>query len=305
MATTDSVPQQSLLAQALVSTANAIFIADDNAKIVWANAAFMRLSGYAPDEILGSTPSILKSGKQDPGFYAQLWKSISSGNSWRGELVNQRKDGSLYTADETITPLFDEHGKITHFIAIQHDITDQKRERERFRHLAYHDLLTDLPNRAHFFRDQQQAIMQARRSGRMLAILFIDLDKFKPVNDSLGHQIGDQLLSAVADRLRAAVRQADLLARVGGDEFAILLHDLPDSQVAIALAGKLVEALARPFVVHGQKIVVSASIGIAFYPGDGDDAQAVLAHADQAMYQAKCAGGNSFQVYDTSAESAH
>ena len=289
---------QSLLAQALVSAANAIFITDEAGQIIWVNDAFARLSGFAPEDAIGRTPAILKSGRQSPSFYKQLWQTILSGHVWQGEVVDQRKDGSLYMVDEIITPLFDAQGAITHFIAIQHDITQFRQEGERDRHLAYHDVLTGLPNRAHFLGIQQRAISDAERTQRMLATLFLDLDGFKPINDTFGHHTGDQLLIAVADRLRAGVRQADTVARFGGDEFAVLVTDLLDREVAAALACKLLGAIGRPFMLRGQKINVSASIGIAIYPSDGENPETLLINADNAMYQVKHRGGNNYQFYD-------
>jgi len=295
----------SLLAHALASTASAILITDSSGEIVWINEAFSRLSGYLPEELIGRTPALLKSGKQSHAFYSELWQTILEGKVWQGEVVDQRKDGSLYMVDEIITPLFDRQGGITHFIAIQHDITQQRKSSEREHHLAYHDALTDLPNRLHFLDLQQQAISHARRTQNMLATLFLDLDRFKAVNDTLGHHAGDLLLSAVAERLRSAVRQADVVARFGGDEFAVLLTNLPDAGVAVALARKLLELLARPFVLRGEKIEIGASIGIAIYPADGEDAETLLMNADKAMYQAKCRGGNSYQLFGEMTPTLH
>jgi diguanylate cyclase len=297
--------EPSLLAHALASTASAILITDRSGEIIWINDAFSRLTGYLPEDVIGRTPAVLQSGKQSYAFYSELWKTILEGNVWQGEVVDQRKDGSLYTVDEIITPLFDQQGGITHFIAIQHDITQQKKSSERDHHLAYHDALTDLPNRLHFLDLQQQAISYARRTQNMVATLFLDLDRFKPVNDMLGHHTGDLLLSAVAERLRSAVRQADVVARFGGDEFAVLLTNLPDADIAVGLAGKLLEVLARPFVLRGEKIEISASIGIALYPADGEDPDTLLMNADKAMYQAKCRGGNRYQLYGETASTLH
>jgi len=300
----DKAALESLLAHALTSAASAIVITDRDGKIVWINEAFTRLCGYGADELIGRTPAILKSGKQAGLFYAQLWKTILAGEVWQGEIVDQRKDGSLYTVDEIITPLVDRQGAVTHFIAIQHDVTMRKQESERDHQLACQDFLTSLPNRANFSSVHQQAVLQAQNSHSVLATLFLDLDNFKPVNDTLGHGVGDELLIAVADRLRSAVRHTDLVARIGGDEFAILLTELPSVDVARQLAQKLVDTIARSFILQGQKIHVSASIGIAVYPKDGKEPEALLKHADKAMYHAKCEGGNNYQFYTPDMESA-
>ncbi|HJW55465.1 MAG TPA: diguanylate cyclase [Burkholderiaceae bacterium] len=302
---TQQSPPQPLLAQALASVANAIFITNEVGQIIWVNDAFSQLSGYSSEDAIGRPPAILQSGRHRHAFYAQLWQTILAGHVWQGEIIDQRKDGSLYTVDEVITPLFDAQGTITHFIAIQHDITQLKQESERDHHLAYHDILTDLPNRALFLGVQQKAISHAKRTQHMLATLFLDLDGFKPVNDTLGHHTGDQLLTAVADRLRASVRQTDTVARFGGDEFAVLITDLLDTEVASTLARKMLDAIARPFVLRGQKINVSASIGIAIYPSDGEDPETLLINADKAMYQAKCHGGNNYQIYNPAPPQIH
>lgn len=302
---TPQSPPQPLLAQAMTSVANAIFITDKTGQIIWVNDAFSRLSGYSPEDAIGQMPDILQSGRQSDVFYTQLWQTILAGRVWQGEVVDKRKDGSLYTVDEVITPLFDAQGDITHFIAIQHDITQQKQESERDHHLAYHDILTGLPNRALFLGVQQRAISYAKRKKNMFATLFLDLDGFKPINDTLGHPTGDQLLIAVGERLRAGVRQADTVARFGGDEFAILINDLVDTDVATALARKLLDAVSQPFVLNGQKINISTSIGIAIYPFDGEDPDTLLANADKAMYQAKKRGGNSYELYTTTRSQVH
>lgn len=294
-------PPQFLLAHALASAANAIFITDETGQIIWVNDAFSRLSGYSMEDTIGHTPAILQSGKQNTSFYAQLWRTILAGNVWQGEVVDRRKDGSFYTVDEIITPLFNEQGQITHFIAIQHDITQRKQESDQDHHLAYHDALTGLPNRAYFLGEQQQAISHAKRNQQMVATLFLDLDNFKPINDTFGHSAGDQLLIAVAERLRAAVRRGDTVARFGGDEFAVLLTDLVDTKIATMLACKLLDTLSRTFVLRGQKMNISASIGISIYPNDGTEPETLLMNSDKAMYQAKFYGGNNYQLYDAAA----
>ncbi len=238
-----SSDQQDLLANALSSIANAVFITDRDGRIVWANEAFSRLSGYATHEALGRSPAMLKSGRQDAEFYRELWQTILAGSVWRGEVVERRKDGSLYAVDETITPLCDAAGNITYFVATLHDTTLRKKEGDRDHFLAYHDSLTGLPNRALFLRLLEQALAHCARSARRLAVLFIDLDHFKPVNDTLGHQLGDLLLATVAERLRASVRKSDVVARLAGDEFTVIQTDIVDVRPARALARTLVRAL--------------------------------------------------------------
>lgn len=289
------LPQESLLATALTAVANAIFITDCMGRIIWANQAFSRLSGYPLDEVLGHTPALLKSGMQSASFYAELWRTILAGKVWRGLIVDRRKDGTLYTADETITPLVDGQGVMTHFIAIQQDIPLRKEENERDHYLAYHDVLTGLPNRALFLDLQRQAMCRTQHMHRILALLFLDLDNFKPVNDTFGHIIGDRLLLAVAERLSAAIRKSDTVARFGGDEFAILLPDLLDTRAAVTLARKLIATIARPFVIAEQKIHVAVSIGIAIYPADAEEPEELIRKADQAMYLVKRRGGNNYQ----------
>lgn len=287
--------QPDLLIKALTAAANAIFIADKTGHIIWVNEAFCRLSGYAAEDALGRTPAFLKSGKQDESFYRDLWQSVLAGGVWRGEVVEQRKDGGLYTVDEVITPLRNDEGEVTHFVAIQHDITSSKQKSEQERFLAYHDVLTALPNRAYFLRTLQQAIDRAARTQHVVAVSFLDLDNFKPTNDAFGHHFGDRLLVAVGERLSAAVRRTDTVARLGGDEFAILQADLPDANVAATLAEKLLRSVAQPFVLDGKTVHVTASIGIAVYPTNGEDADTLLRNADNAMYRAKNLGRNGYQ----------
>jgi diguanylate cyclase (GGDEF)-like protein/PAS domain S-box-containing protein len=289
------LPQQPLLASALGSVANAIFITDGAGRIIWANPAFSRLSGYSLEEMFGSTPAIITSGMQSQSFYAEFWSTILAGNVWRGVMVDRRKDGTLYTMDETVTPLFDRDGVVTHFVAIQNDITLRKQQDERDHYLAYHDVLTGLPNRALFLDIQRQALFHAKRAQHLVAIQFLDLDKFKPVNDSFGYDVGDRLLLVVAGRLSAAIRKSDTVARFGGDEFTILLPALIDAGVVEALVRKLIDTMARPFVVADHRLQISASIGISIYPTDGEDPDELMRKADQAMYLAKNRGGNSYQ----------
>lgn len=288
---------QPLLARALEAAANAVFIADRNGRIVWVNDAFCRLSGYGRDEAIGRTPGLLKSGRQSADFYRELWETILAGRTWQGEVVERRRDGSLWTANQVITPLLDESGAITHFVAIQHDVTANAEAREAIERLAFHDSLTGLPNRASFLESLGRAIARASVEHRMLALLYLDLDDFKPVNDALGHAAGDQLLIAVAERLRGAVRKTDVVARLGGDEFAVLLTDVAHPDVAGALAAKLVERISQPYMLNRRRIAVGGSIGISLFPRDGATTDELLSRADAAMYAAKAEGRRRYRHF--------
>jgi diguanylate cyclase (GGDEF)-like protein/PAS domain S-box-containing protein len=291
--------EQGLLAKALATAADSVFITDHTGRIVWVNEAFSERSGFSPQEAVGQTPSFLKSGRQNASFYRELWQTILAGQVWRGEVVERRKDGSLYTADEVITPLRDDKGTVTHFVAVHHDISLRKQEAEREHFLAYHDALTGLYNRVLFLDLLQQAIARSKRSLYPLALLFLDLDNFKLINDTFGHETGDRLLIAVAERLGAAVRKTtDAVARLSGDEFAILQTGLNDRQAALSLARKLLHSISQPFVLEGRKVQIGVSIGIAMYPTDGDLPDVLLRNADKAMYLAKSRGGGDCQLYD-------
>jgi len=288
-----------LLAKAVATAADPIFITDQTGRIVWINEAFSERSGYSAQEAVGQTPGFLKSGTHDASFYRELWQTILAGRVWRGEVVERHKDGSLYTADEVITPLRDDKGTVTHFVAIQHDVTLRKQAAEREHYLAYHDALTGLYNRVLFLDLLQQAIARSAQSLHPLALLFLDMDNFKQINDTFGHETGDRLLVAVAERLSAAVRKtADAVARLSGDEFAILQTGLNDPQAARSLAHKLLHSISQPFVLQGRKVQTRVSIGIAIYPADGKVPDELLRNADKAMYLAKSRGGGNCQFYD-------
>jgi diguanylate cyclase len=287
--------QRQLLLRALEAAANAVLVAKRDGTIVWVNDAFCRQSGYSRGHAIGRAPRLLKSGKQPRTFYRGLWETILSGRAWQGELVERRRDGSHYTVREVITPLLDSRGRVTHFIAIQHDVSSAAKQYARIQRLAYHDALTGLPNRKLFLERLRRAIRRARAQRGMLAVMFLDLDRFKRVNDSLGHTFGDRLLKAVAERLRAAVRKVDPVARLSGDEFTILLEHLRGPAVAGALAKKLVALMRQPFAIDGRRLTIGASVGIGLYPKDGKSADALLARADAAMYRAKGSRGGGYR----------
>jgi diguanylate cyclase (GGDEF)-like protein/PAS domain S-box-containing protein len=280
-----------LLEAALAGVDNAVYITNANASILWANRAFTQLSGYATEEIIGKTPELFV---QDADFYQHLWQTIKNGRTWHGDIVNIRQNGIRYTVNQTITPLLNANSQVSHCVAILEDITERKIAEERIRHTANYDLLTDLPNRGLFFDRLGQALALARRDGLAGALLFLDLDHFKEVNDQLGHAAGDSLLIAVARRLRDQVRESDTVARLGGDEFTVILPSLRDGNDAVRVADNILAAIAQPFLLAGGKAKVGVSIGIALFPAHGNTVEHILNAADNAMYLAKKAGRNCY-----------
>ena len=288
-----------LFEAALNAVANGIIITDVTSAIEWANPAFTEITGYELSEVLGRNPGeMLNSGKQDSRFYQGMWQAIRAGRVWSGELVNRRKDGSLFDEALTISPVTDSDGKIRHFVAVTQDISERKASEERVQHLANHDQLTDLPNRMLLSDRLSQSLAQVRRERGTLALMFLDLDDFKPVNDTLGHDVGDLLLKEVALRLRAcAPRNSDTVARLGGDEFVILLAQIEKSADAVVVARKVLTALRRTFVIGPHRIDISTSIGIAVYPEHGEEVSRLLKNADTAMYHAKKSGRGCYRFF--------
>lgn len=280
-----------LAAAIFAATDEAMLITDEREIILSVNPAFERVTGYHAAETVGRTPRMLSSGHHDPAFYAEMWATLHRHGHWHGEIWNRRKSGELYAQRITLSILRDPEGRVINYVAVFNDITDSKREADRMRRLANHDSLTRLPNRVLLHDRLDQALSQAARDGASLAVLFLDLDGFKKVNDSQGHLMGDRVLEAVAERLCGCVRESDTIARLGGDEFVILLPDVKSGADAEKLAEKLLAVLSRPFVFAEGEAAVGASIGIATYPRDGEDGEALLAAADQAMYRAKRKGG--------------
>ncbi len=282
---------------AIEAAAESVVITDANGVIEYVNPAFTRMTGYTSDEAIGNRPSLVKSGRHAQSFYSHLWGTITSRNIWRGEITNRRKDGSLYTEVMAIAPVLDASDTIRHYVAIKHDITERKDMEARLEHLAHFDVLTDLPNRALFYDRLGRAIAMAKRNGSAIGLLFIDLDGFKEVNDEHGHDVGDHLLRAVAQRLQNVVRESDTVARMGGDEFTVILKNITEPINAEAVAGKLVASLSQPFQLDAAQFRVGASIGIALYPQQGEDVETLVACADKAMYTVKRKGKNNYAVY--------
>lgn len=285
------------LATTVEQTGDAVAITDSSGRLEYVNRAFEEITGYRRREVLGNTMAFLKSGLQTADFYRNLWATIRAGRVFRARLANRRKSGEIYYEEKTISPVRDAAGRITHFVSTAKDVTDRVRAEERLHQLANFDTLTGLPNR-HLFMDRlAQTIALRARDGRPMALLYLDLDRFKLINDTLGHAAGDELLRLGAERLRASVREVDTVARLGGDEFTVILSQLGATGDARRVIEKLLTAFSAPFPVFERSLYVSLSIGAALYPQDGQDASTLLKHADVAMYDAKSAGRNRYAFY--------
>lgn len=289
--------QLRLWARVFESASEGIMITDAERRIIAVNQAFLTLSGYSMNEVLGQSPRILKSGRQNPDFYRDMWVAIEETGSWRGELWSRRKNGEEFPEWLAITAVSDMRGHTTHYIGIFVDITERKQSDERIRFLAHFDPLTGLPNRALLTARLEMGLSMCDRTGRQLAVLFLDLDRFKTVNDSLGHGVGDLLLQQVAARIRPCVREQDTVARLGGDEFVVVLADIRGGEDAAMVASKILDAHLPPFCLGEFELNVSPSIGIAVYPDNGRDADTLIKNADSAMYSAKQKGRNNFQYF--------
>ncbi|MDF9391798.1 MULTISPECIES: bifunctional diguanylate cyclase/phosphodiesterase [Methylococcus] len=274
-----------------------IMVTDANGVIVAVNPAFSDMTGYSPEEAVGKTPAFLQSGRHGKEYYAALWRAIDQEGSWQGEFWNRRKNGELFAVLETIVAVRDEAGATVNYIGVAADISSLKAAEEHIHHLAYYDPLSSLPNRRYLMERAEYALALAERRKEELAVVFLDVDHFKDVNDSLGHQVGDELLVRVAAQIKEFTRDTDTVARLGGDEFALLLPDLGRDAVS-QVAEKILVALRKPFEHSGQAFAVTGSIGIALYPHDGTDFETLLRNADTAMYHAKQQGRNRFRFYD-------
>ncbi|OIQ98399.1 cyclic di-GMP phosphodiesterase Gmr [mine drainage metagenome] len=286
-----------LARQVIEASLDGVMIVNEDGLVDYVNPAFTRLTGYAATEILGRNPRLLQSGLHDAGFYDGMWQALRERGYWMGEVWNRRKDGEIYAEWLTINTIRDHNGRITKYSGTFSDITEKKNDEERVRSLAYSDSLTQLPNRRLFSDRLEQGIAAAHRNGGQMAVMFLDLDLFKRINDSLGHDVGDMVLVCVAQRLQDCLREGDTVARLGGDEFAILLPTLQDPADAARLAERLIEAMRHPIPAAGHSLRVTTSIGIALYPEDATTPDGLLKCADQAMYQSKEVGRNRFHLY--------
>ena len=286
-----------LYANVFEHSGEAILITDSAQHILAANPAFSRLTGYAIDDIQGANPSILASGLTPAETYQSMSAALEEAGYWQGEVVDQRKDGTLYPKWMAISEVRDREGNITHYVASFTDISERKQAEAQISQLAYHDALTGLLNRFSLNSQMEQALAMARREHRALAVMFLDMDRFKIINDTLGHAVGDELLIIVAHRLRENVRDSDIVARLGGDEFVVVLTEVEDATAAARLADKILHVLTQTYRIGENELHSTASIGLAFYPNDGKDSETLMKNADTAMYHAKSQGRNNVQFF--------
>lgn len=285
------------IARAAALSPEAVMITDARGEILYANAACEAMSGYSAAELLGRTPAVLKSGAHDERFYRRLWQTILAGGVYRGVILNRRADGELFHEDKIIQPLLDAGGCPAHFLSSGRDVTALMRELELLRHSASHDGLTNLPNAGLFADRLEQLLRRAWRREEAFALAVTDIDRFKAINDRLGHAAGDSVLQQVAARLRQCVRDSDTVARLGGDEFGVILSGAGTPAAADGVLRKMVSFVSAPMRLDEGMAAASLSVGACFFPGDGNDAAALRLHADRAMYRAKRAGGNGLRFH--------
>ena len=287
-----------LTAKVFENTMEGITITDKDSNILEVNDAFTRITGYARDEIIGKKPSILQSGLQDKGFYEAMWRSIMTTGHWRGDIYNRRKDGEVYPETLTISTITDSQDRVTNYVGVFSDITLLKQHERQLEHIAHFDALTGIPNRVLLADRLQQAIAFSKREKKLLAVCYLDLDGFKAINDSMGHEAGDQVLIEISRRIKNSVREGDTVARLGGDEFVVLLSGLGTPEEYPGSLDRILETVSEPIFVVDKLFKISASIGVSLYPHDADDPDILLRHADQAMYTAKQTGRNRYYLYD-------
>lgn len=283
-----------LTASIIESAAESIMVTDARNIIRSVNPAFEKSTGYKAGEAIGRTPALLKSGHHDQSFYRTMWDTLNKVGQWQGEIWNRHKSGEIYPEWLSISAIKDYQQRVSHYVGIFSDAHTQEYIMERLHYLAYYDGLTGLPNRRLFLDRLNTAISHARRDKHMLAVMFVDLDQFKQINDTLGHKVGDELLIGVTERMKGCLRDEDTLARLAGDEFTVLLPFIPHPDAAANVARKFLDCCAQPLHIGGNELCITASIGIGVYPDDGEDADSLLHHADLAMYRIKESGRNGY-----------
>ncbi len=293
----DTTKELSLSASVFHNSAEGVLITDANSTILSVNPAFTEITGYSAAEAIGRKPSLLHSDRNEPAFYQAMWRALNGEGCWKGEIWNRRKDGEAFLEWLTINRIDDSNGVPVRYVSVFHDITELRRRDEQIRHLAFHDALTGLPNRALFEDRLRHAIARLQREGGHLSVAFVDFDQFKIVNDSHGHDIGDLLLQEAATRIKSCLRVADTVARMGGDEFVILMEDMRPDKSCADLAEAIIAEISRPMEIRGHTVQIGASIGISFFPQDGTHPVELMKRADLAMYAAKSAGRNTFRFF--------
>ncbi|WP_300438590.1 EAL domain-containing protein [Zoogloea sp.] len=286
-----------LASRVFESSREGIIITDPETRILAVNPSFVKITGFSAADVIGKRPKLLASGRHDPDFYRNMWKKIQETGSWSGEIWNRRIDGSVYPEHLDICAVRGENGEVLHYVGTFLDLTERKAAEDRIRQLAEFDILTRLPNRSLFSDRLAQAMALAERESKRVAVFVIDLDRFKTVNDSLGHAIGDEILQEVSLRLRRLVRHSDTVSRLGGDEFAVLLTGLDQPAQTLPVARKILESLSEPYLIREHDLQITPSIGIALYPDNGSDTGTLLQNADAAMYHAKHLGRSNFQFF--------
>lgn len=290
--------QLKLIGEVFENTGEGIMITDPDGTIVDVNAAYCKIMGYRREQVIGENPKLLSSGRHDKKFYENMWRSIKEEGHWIGEVWDRRSSGELFPKWLNINTVYDETGTITHYVGTFSDISALKDVEEQLQRLAYYDALTGLPNRILFQDRMQQEITVCNRHALKFAVMFLDLDRFKNVNDTLGHSAGDELLIEVAHRITASLRENDTVARLGGDEFTIIMRETDKVDAVAQIANKVIDALSRPFNLMGHEVHLGASIGIALFPADGASVDELTKHADSAMYEAKKAGRGQYHFFN-------
>lgn len=286
-----------LLARVFECTSEAVMITDAGNRILEVNPAFSKMTGYLPEEVIGQDPRILASGDTPRSTIERMWKALNQEGSWEGEVWDRKKDGGVYLKMLKISTAYDEKGQVENYIANFHDISERKKAEDRLHHMAHHDPLTGLSNRASLEAQMVRALASAKREGSIIGVMLIDMDNFKQVNDTLGHNVGDELLIQIAHRLTDSVRASDLVARIGGDEFVVILHHIESNMAVAGIASKILRNLGASYCVEPHMLYSTPSIGVALFPADGVDPATLLRNADSAMYHAKAQGRNNFQFF--------
>lgn len=274
-----------------------IMVTDHNQTIVYVNATFTELTGYTMADVVGQSPRVLSSGRHSADFYRTMWNTIAETGAWQGEIWNRKKNGEVYVEELSITQVKDSQGQVAHYVGIFKDITLRKQLEAQIRHQAQHDWLTGLPNRILLQERLDEAIREAEQAQGQIGLLYVDLDRFKWVNDNLGHHVGDKLLKQVADRIKLCLNDRDTIARMGGDELVILLPAVAGQEECNAIASRILGLFGRPFYIEGHELFITCSIGISLFPERARDGEALLKQADQALYVAKKAGRNNFRFF--------